>query len=1064
MTDQNYTVTVETVVDKYQPLPHDNNDHQSEAQLECSFIAQLVSQGYSWLKIHRESDLVANLRTQLEALNQYHFSDDEWQHFFNDKIASRNDSIAEKTRRIQEDYVQVLKRDNGTSKNILLIDKQNLQRNRLQVINQYENGTENGAARDNRYDVTILVNGLPLVHTELKARGIPIRRAFDQINRYQRDSFWAGSGLFEYVQIFLISNGTNTKYYSNTTRFNAAKEHLRPGKSRSKTSNSFEFTSYWTDAANNPITDLTDFTRTFLTPTTLLSIITRYCVFTSDKSLLVMRPYQIVATERIINRIIESSHNGQAGTIQGGGYIWHTTGSGKTLTSFKTARLATKLPDIDKVIFVVDRRDLDYQTICEYDRFKKGAANGNTSTHILKSQLEDNASRIIITTIQKLAHFIKHNAASPAYSKHIVMIFDECHRSQFGEMHAAIVKHFTAYHLFGFTGTPIFAVNANTQACGEGAFLTTEQTFGDRLHSYTIVNAIADHNVLPFNVSYVSTMRAKDDLPDEKVPDIDRESLMLAPERISAVVHYILDNFARKTYRNSNSSYTYSRITNISEVAGAGVQKERAVSCLNGFNSIFAVSSVRAAQAYYNEFQRQMTSLPPEQRLRIATIFSFDPNEAEAANYCASYGCPIEDESPDNIASLDATSRDFLDRAIRQYNQTFKTNYDTSAEKFQNYYKDISLRMKNRDIDLLIVVNMFLTGFDATTLNTLWVDKNLRLHGLIQAFSRTNRILNSVKVCGNIVCFRNLQPEVNAAVSLFGDANAGGIVLLRSLQDYLVGFVSQEGKAIPGYYDMVQELKSAYPLGQPIVGRDAKRDFIDKFNGILRRRNILRNFDDFAQYDRLSEREIQDYTSVYQDIKHAIEPSPNEKVNVNDDVIFETELISSTSVDIDDILNLVKRYHSGGHHDKELLDTINHSIGASVELRSKKSLIDAFINYLNGKDIDEDYMNTWNKFAISAGNCELSNIIVQYNLKPDLTRRLIDNAFRLGELHDYGPELGAILPKVSLFSTNNARDNLKRQVFTVLQEFFEKYRNTGFRVNLCPKDVTVSNNKEADYV
>lgn len=1064
MTDQPHFFTTPTVVDYYQPLPHTATDYQSEAALEQTFIQQLAAQGYERLNIHHEADLIANLRSQLEALNDYHFSDDEWQRFFNDKIASRNDSIDEKTRRIQEDYVQVLKRDNGTSKNITLIDQQNPSRNRLQVINQYENGTAEGAARDTRYDVTILVNGLPLVHVELKARGVELQQAFNQINRYQRDSFWAGSGLFEYVQIFVISNGTHTKYYSNTTRFNAAKEHQRPNSSRAKTSNSFEFTSFWADATNQPIADLEDFTRTFLAPTTIRRILTRYCVFTSDKTLLVMRPYQIVATERIINRIIASSQQGQAGTVQGGGYIWHTTGSGKTLTSFKTAQLASKLDDIDKVIFVVDRRDLDYQTICEYDRFKKGAANSNTSTSVLKAQLEDNTSRIIITTIQKLSNFIKQNQSNPAYHKHVVMIFDECHRSQFGEMHTAIVQHFTRYHIFGFTGTPIFAANANTQASSESSstFLTTEQTFGDRLHSYTIVNAIQDHNVLPFNVSYVSTMHAKDDLRDEKVPDIDRESLMLAPERIAGVVSYILENFARKTYRNSSSNYTYARITNVSEVAGTGAQKQRAASCLNGFNSIFAVSSVRAAQAYYNEFQRQMSPLPPEQRLRIATIFSFDPNEAEAQNYCGAYGCPIEDESPDSIASLDATSRDFLDRAIRQYNQTFKTNYDTSADKFQNYYKDISLRMKNRDIDLLIVVNMFLTGFDATTLNTLWVDKNLRLHGLIQAFSRTNRILNSVKICGNIVCFRNLQSEVNAAISLFGDRNAGGIVLLRPFDDYYNGFLDQTGEAVPGYVEMVDKLKNTYPLGQVIAPLSAKRDFISRFNRILRRRNILRNFDDFTDRDRLTPREFQDYKSMYQDIIHDITPPAAEKVNVNSDVVFETELISTDSVDVDDILSLVKRYHDGGCRDKELLDTIMHSIGASVELRSKKSLIDAFISYLN-QGAPEDYSTAWQQFTLDAGNAELASIISRFDLKPDQTRRLMDDAFRLGELRDYGPDSGAILPPVSLFSADNARDSLKRQVFAVLQEFFNKYRDTGFRVNLYPGGAVTSNNEGVDY-
>ena len=692
--------------------------YQSEVELEKEFIRLLCEEGYTYLPIHSEEELIANLRSQLSQLNHYEFSDTEWACFFSSSIANANDGIVEKTAKIQEDNIQVLKRDDGMSKNITLIDRENIHNNRLQVINQYVIGTEDGARHDNRYDVTVLVNGLPLVHIEFKRRGVALRAAFNQINRYQRDSFWAGSGLFEYVQIFVISNGTNTKYYSNSTRFNAIKESQSGRTKKGKTSNSFEFTSFWSDSHNRAIPDIIDFAKTFFVKHTLLNILTKYCIFTSENMLMVMRPYQITATERIINRI-EIAHNYKKyGDIAGGGYIWHTTGSSKTLTSFKTARIASLLPFIDKVLFVVDRKDLDYQTMKEYDRFENGAANSNTSTRILEKQLSDNKSRIVITTIQKLSTFIKRNREHAVYNRQIVIIFDECHRSQFGDMHKSIVRYFKQYYMFDFTGTPIFPLNASVTSKNPN-YATTEQTFGDQLHTYTIVDAINDKNVLPFRVDYIKTMDVDDDIDDEEVWDIDRKKAFEAPERVSLIANYILDHFDQKTYRG-DKTYVYNALTNISEVASADqgkVEEIKQKQRLSGFNSIFAVASVPMAKMYYNEFRRIMRSAPSK-KLKIAVIYSYAANEEEIEGL-------LDEENSEDTSALDQTARDFLESAIADYNEMFQTSYDTSSDKFQNYYKDVSLRMKNKELDLLIVVNMFMTGFDATTLNTLWVDKNL---------------------------------------------------------------------------------------------------------------------------------------------------------------------------------------------------------------------------------------------------------------------------------------------------------------------------------------------------
>ena len=1024
-----------TVVTEYKPQAKRSEAYQSEADLEKEFIRLLCELGYERLTIHKEADLIANLRTQLEKLNNYRFTDGEWKRFWDEVLANTNSGILEKTRLIQEDYVQVLRRDNGESKNIQLIDKKCIHNNSLQVINQYAISAEEGAAHNNRYDVTVLVNGLPLIHIELKRRGVPIREAFNQIDRYQRDSFWASSGLYEFVQIFVISNGTNTKYYSNTTRFNHIKDTKAQKAKKSKTSNSFEFTSFWADANNRIIPDLVDFTKTFFCKHTILNILTRYCVFTAENMLLVMRPYQIVATERILNRIEIANNYKKYGTVAGGGYIWHTTGSGKTLTSFKTAQLATKLDYIDKVLFVVDRKDLDYLTMKEYDRFEKGAANSNTSTAVLKRQLEDDNARIIITTIQKLATFIKKNAGHSVFDKRVVIIFDECHRSQFGDMHQAITKYFKKYHLFGFTGTPIFAVNAGVSK--NPTLRTTEQAFGDQLHTYTIVDAINDKNVLPFRVDYIKTMDAEPDIDDKEVWDINREKAFLAPERIRLVTDYILTHFDQKTYRG-DKTYTYSVLQNIAEVASAGskqqIEEIKQKQRVSGFNSIFAVSSVDAAKLYYAEFQRQMAE-NPQKRLKVAVIYSYGANEEETDGI-------LDEENPEDTSALDQSSRDFLDAAIRDYNGMFHTNYSTDGDKFQNYYKDVSLRMKNKELDLLIVVNMFLTGFDATTLNTLWVDKNLKMHGLIQAYSRTNRILNSIKVFGNIVCFRNLQKRTDDAISLFGDKEAGGIVLMRGYKDYYFGYEDADGKYHPGYQDMIEELTTKFPLTEErITGEQWQKEFIVLFGAILRMRNLLTSFDEFAGSEILSERDFQDYLGRYQDLRDEWKNRKpgGEKEDITDDIVFEIELIKQIEINIDYILLLVQKYHDSHCDDKEVLITIRKAVDASPELRSKKALIETFIAGIN--DVS-DVMLEWRTFVAEEKERQLVAIIQEENLKDDETRRFMDSAFRDGSVKTTGTDIDRLMPPISRFGGGN-RAEKKQTIIEKLKGFFDRFFGIG---------------------
>lgn len=1024
-----------TVVTEYKPQSKRSEAYQSEADLEQEFIRLLCELGYERLTIHKEADLIANLRTQLEKLNNYRFTDGEWKRFWDEVLANTNSGILEKTRLIQEDYVQVLRRDNGESKNIQLIDKKCIHNNSLQVINQYAISAEEGAAHNNRYDVTVLVNGLPLIHIELKRRGVPIREAFNQIDRYQRDSFWASSGLYEFVQIFVISNGTNTKYYSNTTRFNHIKDTKAQKAKKSKTSNSFEFTSFWADANNRIIPDLVDFTKTFFCKHTILNILTRYCVFTAENMLLVMRPYQIVATERILNRIEIANNYKKYGSVAGGGYIWHTTGSGKTLTSFKTAQLATKLNYIDKVLFVVDRKDLDYQTMKEYDRFEKGAANSNTSTAVLKRQLEDDNARIIITTIQKLATFIKKNAGHSVFDKRVVIIFDECHRSQFGDMHQAITKYFKKYHLFGFTGTPIFAVNAGVSK--NPTLRTTEQAFGDQLHAYTIVDAINDKNVLPFRVDYIKTMDTEPDIDDKEVWDINREKAFLAPERIRLVTDYILTHFDQKTYRG-DKTYTYSVLQNIAEVASVGskqqIEEIKQKQRVSGFNSIFAVSSVDAAKLYYAEFQRQMAE-NPQKRLKVAVIYSYGANEEETDGI-------LDEENPEDTSALDQSSRDFLDAAIRDYNGIFHTNYSTDGDKFQNYYKDVSLRMKNKELDLLIVVNMFLTGFDATTLNTLWVDKNLKMHGLIRAYSRTNRILNSIKVFGNIVCFRNLQKRTDDAISLFGDKEAGGIVLMRGYKDYYFGYEDADGKYHPGYQDMIEELTTKFPLTEErITGEQRQKEFIVLFGAILRIRNLLTSFDEFAGSEILSERDFQDYLGRYQDLRDEWKNHKpgGEKEDITDDIVFEIELIKQIEINIDYILLLVQKYHDSHCDDKEVLITIRKAVDASPELRSKKALIETFIAGIN--DVS-DVMLEWRTFVAEEKERQLVAIIQEENLKDDETRRFMESSFRDGSVKTTGTDIDRLMPPISRFGGGN-RTVKKQAIIDKLMAFFNRFFGIG---------------------
>ncbi|MCA9833701.1 MAG: type I restriction endonuclease subunit R, partial [Thermomicrobiales bacterium] len=789
-----------------------------------------------------------------------------------------------------------------------------------------------------------------------------------------------------------------TKYYSNTTR----KQHIeeQSGKKRgNKTSNSYEFTSWWADESNQQILDLPRFAKTFFARHTLLNILTRYCVLTVDGLLLVMRPYQIAATEKILQRIAVSTNHKQLGTTAAGGYIWHTTGSGKTLTSFKTAQLASRIEGVDKVLFVVDRKDLDYQTMREYDRFEKGAANSNTSTNVLARQLGDPYARIIITTIQKLSSFIRSRAGHEVFKGHIVIIFDECHRSQFGDMHTAITRAFKKYHLFGFTGTPIFAVNANKG--GRPNLSTTEQAFGDKIHTYTVVNAIADKNVLPFRIDYINTIKLPEGITDKKVSSIDTEKALLAPERINQVVAYTLEHFDQKTKRNSH--YT--------------VGDKR----LSGFNSLFATASIDAARRYYAEFNRQQQDRLPGQRLKVGIIYSYAANPDTDEDM-------FDDEGFDTNA-LSGDARAFLEEAIQDYNRMFSTNFDTSADRFENYYKDLSERLRRREIDLVIVVNMFLTGFDATTLNTLWVDKNLRMHGLIQAYSRTNRILNSVKTYGNIVTFRNLEDETNEAIAVFGNKDARGTVLLKPYPEYEVEYQAK-----------VAQLTENFPIGQMIVSEAAKKQFIMLYGSILKLYNILTAFDEFVGNDPLSDREHQDYASIYLNLYQEFRRENDaEKELINDDIVFEIELVKQVEVNVDYILMMVDEYRKkhGDGEDREMRENISRAIDASPTLRNKKDLIEAFVDEVS---LDGAIQDEWKRYINGRSEAELNTIIAEEKLKQEEARAFMNMAFRDGAVQTTGTAITRILPPTSRFGANgNNHQETKRRVVERLTTYFERF-------------------------
>ncbi|WQW15564.1 type I restriction endonuclease subunit R [Helicobacter pylori] len=982
-----------TVVAQFHSDNERKSAYESEAQLERAFIALLEKQGYEFKKIHKEEELKDNLKEQLEKLNDHCFTPKEWDALYFQFIANKNEDYKAKTRKIQEDPIFNLTLENGKTKNIKIIDKKNIHRNALQVIHQY---SAKGGKYENRYDVSILVNGLPLVHVELKKRGVAIREAFNQIKRYKRDSFSAEDGLFEFVQIFVISNGTSSKYYSNTTRIAQLEKNHK--------ADTFEFTNYWADSKNHNIEDLMDFAQSFFAKRSLLNVLTRYCVFTSEEVLLVMRPYQIVAAERILEKIKATHESKTYKKSQSGGYIWHTTGSGKTLTSFKSATLAKELEGVSKVLFVVDRKDLDYQTMKEYDKFQKDCANSNTSTKILKEQLEDFNAKIIITTIQKLDKFVKAHKGHAIFNEEVVVIFDECHRSQLGSMHQAITKAFKKYHLFGFTGTPIFAANCDKN----NPLGTTEQKFGKCLHQYTIIDAIRDKNVLPFRVEYHNTIKAKEGIKDKEVRAVDEKNALLDSRRIKEITKCILERFNQATKNKK-------------------------------FNSILACSSIEALKKYYQAFKEE------EHDLKIATIFSYSANEEIEA---------LEDENNESVCRLDKSSRDFLEGAIADYNKKFKTSFDTSDQKFQSYYKDLSQKMKNREIDLLMVVNMFLTGFDATRLNTLWVDKNLKYHGLIQAFSRANRILDSVKTHGNIVCFRDLEQDLNDALMLFGNKDAQSVVLLRKYEDYLKGY-TDNNKEYEGYEGLIGRLLTEFPLKELIISESQKKDFIKLFGKILKLENILNSFENFNKDDHINPRDFQDYQSKYLDFYDAMRPEKGkDKEEINDDLIFEIELIKQVEVNIDYILNLIEKFaKEHGVEIQGVKTKIEPFINSSIELRNKKDLIMDFIDKYNK---DEEVHAYFQDYIHQKREEEFQKIIEENRLNEEKAYSFMQHAFKGGEISFSGTKFPEIIEeKPSRFDKNSRYQEVKEKVAASLSRFFHRFcdlTSAIFKKNEIKKD------------
>ena len=968
-------------------------EYQTESQLEENMINNLVSQGYERLDVKSMDDLYINLRVQIEKLNDIKFSDSEWKRFLLEYLDAPNDGIIEKTRKIQENHIYDFIFDDGRLRNIKIIDKKNIHNNHLQVVNQV-------TVAKNRYDVSILVNGLPLVHIELKKRGVNIREAFNQIQRYEDESFNLDNSLYKFVQIFVISNGTYTRYFANTTE---------------RDKSNYEFTCEWADAKNRVIVDLEDFTATFFEKRTILEILTKYCIFNSRNVLLIMRPYQIAATERLLWRINSSFENKKAGSVEAGGFIWHTTGSGKTLTSFKSARLATELDYIDKVFFVVDRKDLDYQTMREYQKFQKDSVNGSKDTKELKVSIEKQDNKIVVTTIQKLNEFVKSNKGHDIYNKHCVFIYDECHRSQFGLAQKNIQSSFKHYYQFGFTGTPIFVENSL-----DGK--TTSDVFGAQLHSYVITDAIRDGKVLKFKIDYNSInprfKSSEEETDDEKLKVLENK-MFLHPERISEITNYILDKFDSKTYRNTQYTVKDKRI--------------------NGFNAMFAVQSVDAAKMYYEEFKKQQANLPEEKKLKVATIFSYAPNEERASG-------EIEEESMSSSA-MSTTAKQFLTNVVDDYNSFFQTNFTIDGNGFENYYKDLSSRVRNKEVDLLIVVGMFLTGFDAPTVNTLFVDKNLRYHGLIQAFSRTNRILNKMKAFGNIVCFRNLEKATKDAIKLFGDENSINVIIERSYDDYINGFTYEDtGVVFKGYKELCEEIVERFPDPTEIKLEKDKKEFVKLFGEILKRENILRNYDEFSSFEQIvSERLKQDMTSTYIKIK---EERISQKQPIIDpdgpiidfsDVEFHINLLKTEEVNLDYILALIlEKAKEQGTNNETLKEEIRRLIRSSLGTRAKEELIIEFINRtdLTKFDKNEDILEAFYAYAKIEKEQRINELIYEENLK-EKSKKFIEKSISRGYVSQGGTELDDALQGVG--RRGGAREAKKQSVLTKLKDIVKVF-------------------------
>lgn len=973
----------------------DASSYQSETELERNLIANLVSQGYERKNFKTSDELYSNLKVQIERLNNVSFTKSEWERFLTEYLDAPKDGMIEKTRKIQEDYIYDFTFDDGHLQNIKIIDKNNIHNNFLQVVNQVTAGEKN----QNRYDVTILVNGLPLVHIELKKRGVNLHEAFNQIHRYSKESFNLEHSLYKFVQIFVISNGTYTRYFANTTARNK---------------NNYEFTCEWADAKNKVIRDLEDFTKTFFEKRVILEVLTKYCVFDASNTLLIMRPYQIAATERILWKIKSSYEGKKAGTAEAGGFIWHTTGSGKTLTSFKTARLATNLDFIDKVFFVVDRKDLDNQTMKEYKKFQEDSVNGSKDTKELKKSIEKDDNRIVVTTIQKLNEFVKKNPNHPIYDKHCVLIFDECHRSQFGDAQKNIRKFFKKYYQFGFTGTPIFAENSLK---GD----TTSGTFGAQLHCYVITDAIRDGKVLKFKVDYNNiTPKFKEyemEMDEEKLKKLEKKMLM-HPDRISEITKYILKVFDTKTHRNEFYDLKHRR--------------------LNGFNAMFAVQSVEAAKLYYEEFQKQQESLPEEKRLKVATIYSFSANEEPSA-----IG-EIEDENFEPSA-MDSTAKEFLNKAINDYNKLFKSNFSTEGKEFQNYYSDLSNRVKNKEVDLLIVVGMFLTGFDAPTLNTLFVDKNLRYHGLIQAFSRTNRILNKVKTFGNIVCFRNLERATEDAIKTFGDENSVNVILEKSYDEYIHGFTDEEtGKKFKGYIDICEEIIAKFPDPTEIVLDADKKEFVQLFGELLKAENILRNFDEFESFEKIiSDRQMQDMKSVYVDIRESIlnerrsKEAEGEQIDFSD-VEFQIDLLKTDEINLDYILALILEKARENDDIESLKAEVRRVIRSSLGTRAKEDLIMEFISKTRLSELKntDDIIETFYEFAKKEKVVKINQLIAEENLN-EKANRFIEKSISKGYVEYAGDELDGIIPPLS--RRGGVREKKKEIVLEKIRKVVEVF-------------------------